>query len=212
MHLLLTDRLTCPRCGPEFGLILLADRMEDRRVIDGTFGCPNCRDQLPVTDGFGDLRAPPRSTVPDGFAGSPEARSEDPEQAERLLALLGVARGPGTIVLVGGPARHAGTFADRVEGIHVVAVDPDLARWPQEDGISRMMASPGIPLYSRALRGVAVDGRLGLTLVREAARVVAPKGRVVVTDADEAEVGEALRGAGLEVLASEAGTVVAARP
>ena len=24
MHLFLTDRLSCPRCGPEFGLILLA--------------------------------------------------------------------------------------------------------------------------------------------------------------------------------------------
>ena len=57
MHLLLTDRLTCPRCGPSFGLILLADRMNDRRVVDGVLGCPNCRDGFPVRDGFGDLRA-----------------------------------------------------------------------------------------------------------------------------------------------------------
>ena len=63
MHLLLTDRLTCPRCGPEFGLVLLADRLEDRRVLEGALGCPNCRDRYPVRDGFGDLRPPPRTDI-----------------------------------------------------------------------------------------------------------------------------------------------------
>ena len=32
MHILLTDALTCPRCGPDFGLIVLAEGVEDRRV------------------------------------------------------------------------------------------------------------------------------------------------------------------------------------
>ena len=43
MHILLTDTLTCPRCGPDFGLILLAERIEGRRVMDGHLGCANCR-------------------------------------------------------------------------------------------------------------------------------------------------------------------------
>ncbi len=34
MHLLLTDRLTCPRCGPDHGLILLAREIVDR-LFDG---------------------------------------------------------------------------------------------------------------------------------------------------------------------------------
>ena len=33
MQLLLTDRLSCPRCGPGFGLILLADRLADRARV-----------------------------------------------------------------------------------------------------------------------------------------------------------------------------------
>ena len=45
MHILLTDVVTCPRCGPEFGLILLADRFEERRVMQGRLGCPNCREE-----------------------------------------------------------------------------------------------------------------------------------------------------------------------
>lgn len=211
MHVLLTDRLRCPRCGPEFGLILLADRAEDRRVIDGTLGCPNCRDQFQVRDGFADLRSPPRGPLPTGHAGGPEPRPDDSGDAERLIALVGVAQGPGTLVLVGEPARHGAAFAARVEGIHVVAVDADLVRWPGGAGVSRMAAAPGIPLFSRSIRGVAVDARLGATALREAARVAAPQARVVAVRADEAVTREMFRDAGLEVMASEAGTVVAAR-
>ncbi|MEX0837744.1 MAG: hypothetical protein WD101_05380 [Gemmatimonadota bacterium] len=212
MHVLLTDRLTCPRCGPEFGLILLADRMEDRRVIDGTFGCPNCRDQLEVQDGFADLRAPPRGPLPAGHAGRTEPRPDDAADAERLIALVGVAQGPGTLVLAGEPARHAAAFAATIEGIHVVAIDADLTGWPGVTGVSRMAAAPGIPLFSRSIRGVAVDARLGPAALHDAARVVAPRARVVAVRADEAATGEIFREAGLEVMASEAGTVVAARP
>ena len=60
----LVDHLVCPRCGPPFGLVLLAIDVRDRRVHQGEFGCPNCRDRFPVTGGFGDLRPPPRGEPP----------------------------------------------------------------------------------------------------------------------------------------------------
>ncbi|HWK89996.1 MAG TPA: Trm112 family protein, partial [Longimicrobium sp.] len=56
MHILLTDLLTCPRCGPEHGLVLLADRIEERRVVRGRLGCPNCRETYPVAGTVADLR------------------------------------------------------------------------------------------------------------------------------------------------------------
>ena len=208
MHLLLTDRLSCPRCGPEFGLILLAERMDDRRVVDGVLGCPNCRDSFPVRDGFGDLRAPPRGELAPGRAG--DHGRQDPAATDRLAALLGVAQGPGTLLLAGSPARHATGLAARIEGVEVVALDADTVRWPEAPGVSRMAARPGIPLFSRTLRGVAVDGTLGERWLVEAARVVAPLSRVVVQDAPEGAEA-VLAAAGLRVLACEAGTVVAAR-
>lgn len=208
MHLLLTDRLSCPRCGPEFGLILLADRLEERRVVDGTLGCPNCRDGFPVRNGFGDLRAPPRGELPPGRVGEPGPA--DPDAAERLRALLGVAQGPGTLLLVGAPARHAAAVTEGIPGVEVAGLDADLARWPASPRVSRMTSRPGIPFFSRTLRGVAVDGALGAPWLLEAARVAAPLSRVVVTDAP-ADAGPVLAGAGLRVLASEGGTVVAAR-
>ncbi|NJD19927.1 MAG: Trm112 family protein [Gemmatimonadetes bacterium] len=208
MHVLLTDRLSCPRCGPDFGLILLADRVEERRVLAGTLGCANCRDGFPVRDGFGDLRAPPRGELPPGRAGEPGPT--DPAEAERLWALLGVAEGPGTLLLAGAAARHAAAVGERIPGVEVVALDADMARWPEAPRVSRMVARPGIPFFSRSLRGVAVDGARGARWLEDAARVAAPLARVVVTDAAE-DAGTILARSGLRVLAAEGGTLVAAR-
>lgn len=208
MHLLLTDRLTCPRCGPRFGLILLADRMQDRRVVEGKLGCSNCRDTFPVHRGFGDLRAPPRGELPAGRVGEPG--DGDPAETERLTALLGVAEGPGTLALVGRAARHAGGVAAAVENVEVVGVDAGLARWPETARVSRMVSRPGLPFFDRTLRGVAVDGALGASWIREAARVVASLARVVVVEAPP-DARSVLEEGGLQVLAEEPGTVVAAR-
>jgi uncharacterized protein YbaR (Trm112 family) len=207
MHLLLTDRLTCPRCGPTFGLILRADRLESRIVLEGVLGCPNCRDSFSVVDGFGDLRAPPRGELDPGLVGAPEPPAEG---ADSLLALLGVVAGPGAIVLVGAPARLACAVASALEDVQVVAVDADLRRWPEVPGVSRLVAGPGLPFFSSTARAVAVDGRMGPAWVSEAARIAAARARVVVTHAPVATAQNLLE-KGLRVLASEAETVVATR-
>jgi hypothetical protein len=208
VHLLLTDRLTCPRCGPEFGLILLAHRLEDRVVHEGVLGCANCRDNFPLTGGLGDLRAPPRGELGAGLAGEPG--HVDAAEAARILAQLGVLGGPGTVGLVGEPARAAVAVAAALPEIQVAALDADLVRWPETDRVSRLVASPGMPFHGSALRAVAVDGRLGPEWLAEAARVVAPRGRVVVVHAD-AEVLGRLPSVGLRAVASDQETVVAAR-
>ena len=156
MHVLVADRLTCSRCGPEFGLILRADKTHDRRVTEGVLGCPNCRDQYPITDGFGDLRAPPRPELPKGRAGDPVIKT--PEESEYLLPLLGIIQGPATVLLIGGPAVLGGGLAALLDDIHVVGADADLARWPADPAWSRIVSHPGIPFFSRALRGVVIDG------------------------------------------------------
>lgn len=214
MHLLLTDRLTCPRCGPSFGLILRADTLRSRRVHDGLLGCPNCRDGFPIVDGFADLRAPPRTDAHEGLAGAPPgadgAGGGGGEEPERLRALLGVARGPGTVALVGEPARWAAPLAAAAEDLQVVGVDADLVGWPDAPGVSRLIAGPGLPFFTGMLRGAAVDGRLDPSWLAEAARVVAPGARVVVTRASPDAV-RVLEDAGLHVVAAEAETVVATR-
>lgn len=222
MQLLLTDRLACPRCGPRFGLILLAHRLEERRVHEGVLGCPNCRDSFPVVAGVADLRPPPRGSLPRGLAGVDPAEGEagggaadaaarpDAEESERLIALLGIVGGPGTVALVGEPARHAAAVAAARTELLVAAIDADVAGWAEAPGVSRLVAGASLPFFSAMLRGVVVDGRLGEAALIEAARVLAPRARVVVVHAAE-PVPALLEAQGLAVLASEAETVVAAR-
>jgi uncharacterized protein YbaR (Trm112 family) len=207
VHLLLTDRLACPRCGPAFGLILLAHRLEERVVLEGVLGCPNCRDSFPISGGFGDLRAPPRGDLASGLAGPPADVSNE---ASRLMALLGIVGGPGTVALVGEPARAAGAVAAALGDVQVVAIDPDLRLWPEQGGVSRLVSAPGLPFFTGILRGVVLDGRLGPAWLTEAARVLAPRARLVIvhpsSDTEEHAAKE-----GLVVVAADAQTIVAAR-
>ncbi|MBI4538774.1 MAG: Trm112 family protein [Gemmatimonadetes bacterium] len=206
MHILITDILRCPRCGPEFGLILLARRVESRRVLEGELGCPNCRLRYPVVEGFADLR------VPFGGPSPPEEAPLEPgtpDDALGLAALLGVAEGPGYIVLVGPQARFAPALTATIAGIEVVAVEARLRAWPETPGVTRIAAAPGLPLHSGALRAIALSGPDADRFVEEAVRTVAPLGRVVVLDAPP-HARDALAAARLERV-FEADGILAAR-
>ncbi|HET9982695.1 MAG TPA: Trm112 family protein [Longimicrobiales bacterium] len=206
MHLVLTDILTCPRCGPRFGLVLLAEEVRDRRVLEGWLGCSNCRERYRVHNGFADLRPPP--APPLDAPALPRERGED-QAAIRLAALMGMGTGAGRgfSLVVGPAARHASAIAALVEEAEVVGIDAGLAAWPEEAGVSRMAAT-GLPFFDRTLRGVALSGDAAAALLEEGARVLNPMGRLVVEGAP-ADAEARIRGAGLRVLAQEGGTVVA---
>lgn len=218
MHILLTDTLSCPRCGPEFGLVLLAHRVEERRVLEGELGCPNCRVTYPVRGGFGDLRPPPRDPLPVAEPAPPEDHEapEDDEAAVRLGALLGLTGGPGGVVLVEAAARAAPALAAMIEEVRVVAVEsvrPAASTTPPGPGgadVSRIATGARLPFFSRTIRGVALEGGEGAAWIEEAARVVATGGRVVVVDAPPG-ARDRLESTGLAIVLDDAGVVVATR-
>jgi len=179
MHLLVTDRLACPRCGPEFGLILLAERVVDRRVLEGGFGCANCRERFPVRGGFGDFRPPPVGPLA-AESRAADPGPDDPEGALRLAAMLGVTEGPATLLLLGAPARQAERLVAMVPGVEVVAVHPGLRDRPEVAGVSRLHAGARLPFFSTTFRGVALDADWAGTHLDEAFRVAAPGVRIVV--------------------------------
>jgi len=205
MHILLTDILTCPRCGPEFGLILLADRIEDRRVIDGRLGCANCREQYPVRAGTVDLRLP-------GFvaAGAPPAEGDAQEAAVRLAALLGLAEAQGTVLVAGPGAARAGEISTLVPGVRVVALTGDEPGDAGGDPAVTPMVGATAPLPFRGgkLRGVAFTAGADGAALREALRVLAPGARLVVEGA-AAGTAEALKELGAQVMLDQEGVVVA---
>ncbi|TVP48966.1 MAG: hypothetical protein EA350_02645 [Gemmatimonadales bacterium] len=187
MHLLVTDRLACPLCGPEFGLILLSDRVEDRRVLEGSFGCANCRERYPVRGGFGDFRPPPAGPL-EAEPGSDDPGPDDPEGALRLAAMIGVREGPGTLLLAGAPARQADRLVVMIEGVEVVALHPGLRGRREVAGVSRMHAGEALPFYASTFRGVALGEGWGESHLDEAFRVAAPGSRVVVELPDPGQV------------------------
>ena len=207
MHLLLTDRLACPRCGPDFGLILLANEVRDQRVLDGELGCPNCREKYPVRGGFGDLRAPPRGPLPEVSVGT-DGRCDGADDALRVGAMLGVTEGPGLLLLSGPAARHGPALARILSGVEVVALDPGQWQEEEEEGVSRLASGSRLPFQSQSFRGVLMSGESSQDVVREAARVARPSARVVVLAPATGTVGW-LEAMGLEVLLIDEGVVVA---
>ncbi len=245
MNVALVDHLVCPRCGPPNGLLLLAHDVRDRRVHEGEFGCPNCRDRFPVVDGFGDLRPPPRGAVVGvggsaaaqdavsaGRAGGGKGRSTGgfgegreatetggggaaPDRALALAAALGVARGPGLIVVPGSHREEAAHIARLVRGIEVLVVGWGgrgvVAEGTDAGGVSAFVTGPRLPLRDGAVRGVVADGDGGEEWWDEGRRVLVPGGRIAISGGTD-EARDWVRGAGLGVVLDERGMVVGAVP
>ncbi|HYW11923.1 MAG TPA: hypothetical protein VE871_08200, partial [Longimicrobium sp.] len=217
MHILLTDALTCPRCGPGFGLILLAERTEERRVASGHLGCPNCRSQFPIRNRVADLRlGASASSASTDTAESPDSArggEGDAEAPVRLAALMGLAGASGLALIAGPGARHASAVSALVPELETIAVtdSADPAGSAGERGVSRVLASgAGLP-FRGGLRAAALTGGADDARLREALRVLAPGARLLV-DAAPADAAERLRGLGAEVLLDEDGVVVARAP
>ena len=206
MHILVTDRLACPRCGPDFGLILLADDLQSRRVLRGALACSNCRSQYPVEGGFVDLRPTPS----DRTKAQAMIASEDPEAALKVAALLGVEEGPGLLGLVGPSAGHALRLSRMIEGIEVLAVHPELRADPEQDGVSRLAVGTSLPLLTGSLRGVVLEGASGTALLAEAVRVLGPGSRLVYLRPPEGMAAE-MRQRGLDLLMEAETTLVGVR-
>lgn len=207
MQLGLTDRIACPRCGPDFGLILLAEEISHRRVLEGELGCSNCRGTYPVRTGYADLRVAPRAT-PSSNPSVVDPSSSDPDETLRLGALLGVTEGPGTLLVRGPSTRHAKKLAELIGGIEVVVMGGELTDDLESEGVSRIIAHGRIPFYSDTFRGILLSGQIEEGDLEEAARSVAPSGRIVLLHAPDGTAGQA-EGLGLRVLLKEDGVLVA---
>ena len=204
MFIELTDLLTCPRCGPDFGLVLLTREMDGRRVLSGWLGCPNCRNDYPISGGMADLRTDPEAQVK---AGQP---LEDEELALKIAALCGLSEGGGLVLLGERVAHAAAPLSELLPELEVIAFRKESDDSEERHGVSRVVSEAAFPLASHKLRAVAVAPGGDAQLVEAAARCVAAEGRVVLFDAKANDVDE-LERSGLTVAAQEGRTAVAER-
>lgn len=210
MHVELSDLLTCPRCGPGYGLILLPTKVHERRVETGVLGCANCRERYPVEGGEPDLRT---GGVAGGVGaalvatGPDEVPGPDPEMAVRLAALLDLRDGGGTVLVAGPWAAHGSLLAELVPDIIVLVVGAEA----EAVGVSatRLWVDARLPIRASGLRGVALTGGWS-SLIEEGARLLRPAGRLILEPAPS-DAEPRLAASGLAVLLNEAGVVVAGR-
>jgi uncharacterized protein YbaR (Trm112 family) len=211
MHILLTDLLSCPRCGPDFGLVLRADRIEQRRVEEGRLGCPNCREQYPVRQGVVDLRAGSRlSAEPADEGEQPPAEADPGAAALTLAALLGLAEASGSVLLVGGSAAQAEEMAALLPEVEVVTLTPAASSLSWQAG-SALLGGVPFPFRDHALRGVALRGPVDEEGLREALRTLHAGARLVL-QAAPAGSGARLAALGAQLLLEQEDTVVARAP
>lgn len=205
MHILLTDVLSCPRCGPAFGLIVIADELRERRIWQGRLGCANCRESYGIEQGFADLRFGTDGFVEPAPAAGDE-QSDLREDAFRVAALLGVGEMAATVLLAGFPMKLAGEVARLLPAAQVAATAAPGAE-PSPD-INAVLHGVRLPFRNGSLRGVALRGAQAGEMLAEGARVLATGGRLVLDPAPE---GTARRVAehGLELLLEQDGVVVA---
>lgn len=200
MHILLTDILTCPRCGPGFGLILRADRAEERCVLAGMLGCSNCREKYEIHDGIVDFGAAPESISP----------SADAAAAVRLAGIMGVTEGPAFLMLAGPASAHAAAIAQMVEEVEVLTIGAAAAA-DDGPGINRIYAGgPQLPIASGRVAAVALSGTAATALLDEGARTVSPLGRLVLDPAPP-DAAQKLQRHGMRIAAQQDGAAVALR-
>ena len=168
MFIELTDHLRCTADHEESFLVLLPVRMDGRRVVEGTLGCPRCGREIVIVDGvtdFGEGAAWPVGTALDAAA---------------VATFVGL-EGPGGYLGLFGPAAAvAERLPDLLPGIRLVLVNPPAGTPPTE--MASLLRAGRSPLKSRSMRAVVVAGSAGTDpdWVDQAADAVLPGNRLVV--------------------------------
>jgi len=216
MHLLLTDILACPVCGPEHGLVLLADTMRDRRVSEGQLGCANCRRKFPIRTCIALLDPETDNVVGDTAAATSPS---DPETALRMAALLGLNDVSGFALVAGPAAGLAADIAGLAGSVEVVAdaahYVPVAAKGGSADdavqpAVSRVAFGARLPFRDGRLRAIWLSGPAADRLLEEAARTLHPIGRLVLEPAPP-DFAARLAAAGLKIAVAEKVTALAIR-
>ena len=207
MHVLLSDALTCPRCGPEYPLLLLVDVVTNRRVLEGSLGCMNCRERYLIRGGFCDL-AGNEITKSRNYEITTEGSTND--NGLRLAASLGITEGPALVLLVGPAAMHAAEINQLIPSLEIAAAWGPLEQAAESEGISRFAVGEQLPFRDGSMRAVVLSGDDALTLIGEGVRVAAPRANVVVL-ANGEEAARRMSDAGLKLLAKDEHAAVAQR-
>lgn len=179
MRLEIAERLRCPHPHVPTPLIVVADRVLERDLIEGRAGCPVCRTEARIEEGdlwFAALGGPVTAVAT-------TSDPPDPNALERLVALLGLAEPDGTVLLTGAYARFALRLAASTEvGVVTLAAHGSPAGAGYRRGLAVATVhgvATRLPFGDATFRAAALDASLAPALVADVVRGVHVGGRLV---------------------------------
>ncbi|MGH7696624.1 MAG: hypothetical protein ACRENH_16675 [Gemmatimonadaceae bacterium] len=177
MHVGVIELLRCPTEHSESALVASATRQVERRIIEGSLGCPVCGAEFRIHNAVADFRR-------DTGAQDLEAVTREPpneEDAIRLAAQLDLTE-PGRLLLIFGEyTRFAPALNVMFDALCVAINAPRREEDHIADHSSVLRIATTIPIAPSAAHGAAISGnqlrQLQLDQVRERLRV---NGRLVI--------------------------------
>ena len=212
MLLELSEILACPVCGPPQIMVAVVHESDSHRVTNGFLGCPACDSRFEIIAGVVHF------SPADGTAG-PEATARAPVgplpegSATLISAVLELQRGSGYVLLGPGLEGLAQAVAALAERWEVVSLGRRAADGTEDLApLSRLITGEGgpLPLLPGRFAAAAMHGDVGVDELRHVAAALRQAGRLAIVSPGPVAV-EALREAGLGVLAADARVIVAAR-
>lgn len=210
MHLELSEVLACPACGPPQVMVAVVSEGRGSRVIHGFLGCPACDARFPIRLGTVHLDAGEDAGGSDGGHSG-----ELPDASATLLgAVLNLGVGSGRLLLapeLAGIAREVATLVERWEVVSLVHSGPEEGEFHERLTYIVLPADGRVPVLPGRFQTVGLAGGAGENDVTQYARALAPLGRLGILEPESGSA-EALREAGLELVAADERVAVASRP
>ena len=182
MHVDAIQYLICPGSHRPAALVASAWEQQDRRIVRGALGCPECGAEYPISGGVANFRnaAPQPGGEPSVTPNSAVAEPPNEGAATRLAAQFDLTQPERRVLLFGDYAGLAPALS--------VMFDAQCFAVGVESGLegevaalaSVMRIGASLPFAQASLHGVAMDAQhvalMGLT---EACAILRPHGRLV---------------------------------
>jgi uncharacterized protein YbaR (Trm112 family) len=200
VHIAVIELLRCPAGHEESPLVASATQQRERRILQGTLGCPVCGATYAIDAGIADFRQGTDQAI---IAASGDELGDD--AAVRLAAQLDLTEPGRMVLLFGAYARLAPSLSVMFDAVCIATNAPAAAEPHVALHASVLRIRGVLPLARLSLHGAAVDALHAEMLTLEQIRaVIRPKGRIVAPDGFDAPMG-------VDVLARDAREWVAVR-
>ncbi|MDP1857736.1 MAG: hypothetical protein Q8K82_03650 [Gemmatimonadaceae bacterium] len=210
MFIELVDSLRCPRVHEDTWLVASVTCFDGRFIVEGSLGCPVCRQQYPVqrgvvdfTDHAGESRGA-RGSAPHSDPGcarpadlgadagaAPRAQPLSPpldDLVMRAAALLGL-DDAGGVVLLGGRCGELAAALEALSPARALLLNPGPGV-PLGAGFSAIRTDGAVPLAVGSVRGALVDETSSRREMLDGiVRALRPSGRLVAPAATPLPLG-----------------------